>query len=586
VCLSGSRSSLTYPYKLFLDPYVLHYANCSCSAAMNASSAVASLPLTGPPYFNFRSLQCEPCPENSFCISSTDTFRRGASSIAVASGFYPVSPNTGSLVPYADTLPPPLLLSCTVVGACNPNASPLNSRFQCADGRDESALLCSRCLPRHYEVDSVCVACPTAFAALVCLAMIAIAIGLVVFVLSVNFDPHGSALLSISLMYLQVTSILQSQTAQSGASSNTSTWQSLGGLQALFSFRPWVSVSAQSRSNHCTPPLTHAVSLQAIECVVGVVHSTFQFWFMFSCLLALLCCWLTRALCLRNTAAAADSKLRASPSPAADALSSVESASSAAPVIHPPQPSLVQKAGFGIIFLTDLLYLPLLSAALMFFQCDNYSEANLSFVRALPAISCHSSEYRGALAASVLVVIALGLAFPAFIFRTLRSYGGGQGLDDAPFRTEFGFLWVALNRDMWWWSIGVGYGRKALLAIFLTQFAFRSIFVPVLVFSLLSGSVLLVVAFKPYRVTWENRLEVAVLSLAAISYLESILSGVGSQYFTQSGFSVLLLVLNTGMKLALAGLLVYQYAVSKVAARVSKGSGSNSSFPPLLASQS
>ncbi len=58
------------------------------------------------------------------------------------------------------------------------------------------------------------------------------------------------------------------------------------------------------------------------------------------------------------------------------------------------------------------------------------------------------------------------------------------------------------------------------------------------VFLLLFGSVLGSVAYSPYLRLVENKVEVGLLSLAVITYLTSILGGVGQAFFDLSGFGV------------------------------------------------
>lgn len=196
--------------------------------------------------------------------------------------------------------------------------------------------------------------------------------------------------------------------------------------------------------------------------------------------------------------------------------------------LHSEPMTTRQKLGFFIAYLVDTMYFPLLTRFLQVFNCSTFHDpallAPLHFLQRWPYVSCDTPEYHKLFWAAMLGTITCGVGAPAFflyhIFRDRRS------LHASPVRHEMSFLWSSIRPELHWFP-AVIYLRKIAIAIIITQLPFGSVLVPMLVFALLAGLIVMQLFFAPYVVPADNGLEVGLLTLALFTYMCGILVGVG-----------------------------------------------------------
>jgi len=220
-----------------------------------------------------------------------------------------------------------------------------------------------------------------------------------------------------------------------------------------------------------------------------------------------------------------------------------------------------------LYFLVDVLYLPLATQVLQVFGCVDLRTAQttserLYHLRAEPNLSCSGSDYAHIQGFAIFAVFAYVIGIPAFFF--VRIFRERNRLDTTPVRHEIGFLWEPLKRETFFYYIVVLYGRRLLLAVFLTQIPFRSIYMPMAISFLLIASVILSIYVRPFAFPLDQLLDVILTLLALVTFLTSILAGVGQNFFQFSSLSDVLLVMNTIVKVGLVVLFIARFVHKKL----------------------
>ena len=95
------------------------------------------------------------------------------------------------------------------------------------------------------------------------------------------------------------------------------------------------------------------------------------------------------------------------------------------------------------------------------------------------------------------------------------------------------FLTASLRPEWWWWPIGVQQVRAMSLAMIVALVPFRSIYLPMGVFAILLGSLLVHIRVQPYKRTVDNNLESLVLVVTLLRYMLSMLAGLDSNTSTK-----------------------------------------------------
>lgn len=219
-------------------------------------------------------------------------------------------------------------------------------------------------------------------------------------------------------------------------------------------------------------------------------------------------------------------------------------------------PSRGLRLSFLIYFLLDLMYLPLSTRFLQIFRCVTIDSAGLYFLQAAPYVDCRSSGFRHLRAFAIVGMPLCLVGVPLLFFLRIRVHR--HELDNSPLRHEMGFVWSVIRRRLYWWP-AVNFGRKAVIAIIVTQLPRGDILVPMLVLALLMALIVLQLSFRPYVFRVENTISAGLLMLALFSYNSSILLGLNSVFWGRAGVSSVsnaVVVLNTGVKVVLALLLL------------------------------
>jgi hypothetical protein len=468
--------------------------------------------------------------------------------------YFPISASNGSLSWRVDTLVPPVVAVCPLPAICNPAG---DYYFRCAAGYDPASLLCSRCLEGYYQdTDNSCVPCASFFAYLIPILDILIFVWLVVYLWRTPYKSSTSAMLSISLFYLQLTSILDSNLSNKNASAGgtgddagqdgVDSLLGLSFIRSLASFRPY-----------------------AFECVNHRIDYVVYFWIMAAATFLLTSAFVTvRACCLTDRSPSSvlshqrsDGHLaslnsvgdsfvdRPQPySPLIGHPSSTTSASSSSstrisavfvePLVsrhHDPSSllsssepgtdrSTAHKFLFLTCFLLNLLYFPMVTKLFEVLHCSTLfvsSEfGSLHFMSSQPYIACFEGPHTAMFVGSVLLLILLIiLPVSALVYIARRR----KTLDKDPARYYIGFLWATTKESAFFWDSAVVLIRKLAIAIALTLFPRLSIFIPMLVFVILLVSILVLVLVQPYRSAFDNRLELGLMTVALFSYLGGVL---------------------------------------------------------------
>lgn len=212
---------------------------------------------------------------------------------------------------------------------------------------------------------------------------------------------------------------------------------------------------------------------------------------------------------------------------------------------------VIQRTKLLLFLMLDLAYLPIATRILQIFACDHTTVQGLSFVMAAPYVDCASSRYFALRLAAIFGAIFCIGGVPVLFF--LLIWPIRNRLDQSRLRFQLGFAWNTVKRDLFWWP-WVSFGRRLVVAIFVTQFPFGSVLAPLSILALLLAVILVQLLFRPYVVDTDNSVEVALLVAALFSYVASMMAGVGGSYFGQQGVSTLnvaLLIVNTAIKAAL-----------------------------------
>ena len=219
------------------------------------------------------------------------------------------------------------------------------------------------------------------------------------------------------------------------------------------------------------------------------------------------------------------------------------------------EPSRVQQVLFIVNYLQNVLYLPLATQLLGMLQCDS-TPTGASFLRAAPYLECSGSRFQAARAFAIVGIFIFVVAYPLLVLARIAHHRAE--LSTCALRHELGFVWCTVRPPACFWEPLVLLPRRLLLAVILTQLPVRSVYVPVLVFAVLAASIYAHVAWMPYVQTANNRLEIALTSLALVTYLSGILLGVGSK-LRASNLDVLLRYLTSAVKLLLVLLLLVNF---------------------------
>lgn len=214
---------------------------------------------------------------------------------------------------------------------------------------------------------------------------------------------------------------------------------------------------------------------------------------------------------------------------------------------------LFQRGKLLLFLLLDLAYLPISTRILQIFVCAKESGPSfeIEFLVAAPYVLCSGSAYSGlwwaAVAGVVLCIVGVPVLFLWLIW-PVRSR-----LDKTSLRFELGFMWNTVRRELYWWPV-VRFGRRLLVAVFVTRFEVGSVTAPMAILALLLVVIVLQLFFRPYVVEIDNSLEVLLLSAALFSFMATTMAGVGRVYFGANGVESLasvLMFINTAIKIAL-----------------------------------
>lgn len=374
--------------------------------------------------------------------------------------------------------------------------------FECASGFDAKSLLCSRCEEGRYEAGGRCFECVGAFSWLAPLTLLLAAYALFAYLLGKR-RHSGTRTLSIAVFFFQLLGVLDqsyrlSSQVGSSADGGTGDGGGTGGGEA------GQGEGAQGGG---------AGGGAAVEWVMGACESVVRFR-----------PWAPECLDERFDFVAETTWTLALPFVV---LGGGAAAWLVLRVLRPPRwRDWSRRAVFAACFLLDSLFLVVWERSLASFKCTSVDGGGvrLRYLTAAPYVDCDGPELVRVRVLAGFALAAFGLGLPLALAVAAWRRRAAARAAVAPTSHPLDFVLASARPAVFWWPIAVDYPRKVVLAAMSTTLPFDSVLVPILMFGALLLTLLLHVAFRPWRFAADNALESLVLVSALAQYLIDVVS--------------------------------------------------------------